>query len=289
MSTLAPAMQPVSSLRRLIARHPVMAYLVMVYTLTTAFALLRARGDILLPFDLALWGSLAHLFDCALPAFLVVAALHGRAGVRDLAQRSFQWRVGVRWYLVALLGLPVATVVCASAIFGPAPLHALVARWPLLWTVMLPDLLMRVVFFNFAEEIGWTGFLQDRLQAQYGPLKACVLTEIPFALFHIPDVLVDTGGQFAPALVFLIAITIVQLFGRVVIMWLYNSTNHSVLLVGLFHSTYNTSVNRFAPAFLPGPAEAGFLIVSGLVILAAVILVVFTRGRLAYQPNPAQA
>jgi hypothetical protein len=31
---------------------------------------------------------------------------------------------------------------------------------------------------DVAEEIGWTGFLQYRLQAQYGPLKACVLVEI---------------------------------------------------------------------------------------------------------------
>jgi membrane protease YdiL (CAAX protease family) len=289
MSTLAPTLQPTSSPRRLIARHPVAAFLVMVYTVTITFALLRTRGDIPLPFDLSLWMSLEHLFDCALPAFVVVAALKGRAGVRDLMRRSFKWRVAIRWYLVALLGLPVATVLCAGAIFRLAPLQTLGANWPLLWLVLLPDLLMRIVFFNLAEEIGWTGFLQDRLQTQYGPLKACVLTEIPFALFHVPDVLVDTGGQLAPALIFLIAITIVQLFGRVVIMWLYNRTNHSVLLVALFHSTYNTSVNRLAPAFIPEPAETGFLIVSGLVAVAAVLLVFFTRGRLAYQPNEPQA
>jgi membrane protease YdiL (CAAX protease family) len=289
MSTLAPTIQPASSLRRLIARHPVTAFLVMVYTVSIIFALLRSRGDIPLPFDLSLWMSLEHLFDCALPAFLVVAAVQGWAGVRDLARRSFRWRIGVGWYLVTLLGLPVATVVCVTAIYGLAPLRALVASWPLLLIAVLPDLLIRIVFFNLAEEIGWTGFLQDRLQAQYGPLKASLLVEIPFALFHVPDVLVDTGGQLAQALVLLVAFTIAQLFARFVIMWLYNNTKRSVLLVGLFHSTYNTSVNRFAPAFIPGPAELGFLIVSGLVAAAAMLLVGFTKGRLAYQPTPPQA
>src|SRR5262245_22668073 len=125
MSTLAPTLQPTSSLRRLIARHPVAAFLVMVYAITIIFALLRTRGDIPLPFDLSLWASLEHLFDCALPAFVVVAALKGRAGVRDFVRRSFKWRVAVRWYFVALLGLPVATVLCASAIFGRAPLQTL--------------------------------------------------------------------------------------------------------------------------------------------------------------------
>jgi len=289
MSTLAPTIQPASSLRRLIARHPVTAFLVMVYTVTIAFALLRILGGIGVSSDPPLWASLEHLLACAVPAFLVVAALHGRAGVRDLARRSFRWRVGIRWYLIALLGLPIATVVCATAIFGLAPLHTLAAKWPLLLVVVVPDLVMRMVLFNFIEEIGWTGFLQDRLQVQYGPLKACLLVEIPFALFHVPEVLVDTGGQFPFVLVVLVAFTIAQLVGRFVIMWLYNNTNRSVLLVGLFHSTYNTSVNRFAPAFIPGPAESGFLIVSGLVAVAAVLLVVFTRGRLAYQPTPPQA
>src|SRR5690349_682898 len=131
MSTLAPTMQPASSLQRLIARHPVTAFLVMVYTVTITFALLRTFSEIRLPFDLSLWGSLEHLFDCALPAFLVVAALHGWAGVRDLARRSFRWRVGVHWYLLVLLGLPVATLLCATAIFGAAPLQELAAGWPL--------------------------------------------------------------------------------------------------------------------------------------------------------------
>jgi hypothetical protein len=152
MSTLAPTMQPASSLRRLVARHPVAAFLVLVYTVTIAFALLRTLGDIRLPFALFLWVSLEHLFDCALPAFLVVAALHGRAGVRDLARRSFRWRVGVRWYLGVLLGLPVATVLCVIAIFGLAPLHTLVAKWLLL---------------------------------RYGPLKACVLVAVAAMLLVV--------------------------------------------------------------------------------------------------------
>ena len=37
-----------------------------------------------------------------LAAFLVTAALSGRAGVADLTRRSLRWRVPVRWYLIAL-------------------------------------------------------------------------------------------------------------------------------------------------------------------------------------------
>ncbi len=297
MSTLSTTQQPArhSALRLLVARHPVAAFLVVAFAGIIAFELppVRTLLSDILPFDLRSWllpwlppwGPLVSLFGAAIPAFLVMAALHGRAGVRDLARRSLRWRVGARWYLFALLGLPIAVMLCASVIFGLAPLNALVDKWPLLFTVMLPNLLLRIVFFNVIEEIGWTGFLQARLQDRHGPLKACVLIEVPFALWHLPGVLFDTG-ELPLALVLLGVLAISQLFARVVIMWLYNNTHRSVLLVGLFHSAFNTTNNRFAREFIPGLAvEDAFLIVSGVVVVAAVLMVVFTRGRLSYKPN----
>src|ERR671910_1861449 len=189
-ATQQPA--PHSALRRLVARHPVAAFLVMVYAVNCAVALVPVltRRDIL-PFDLAPYDSLGHIFGVALPAFIGVAAMHGRAGVRDLARRSLRWRVGVRWYLIALLGVPVATVLCASVIFGLAPLNVLVEKWELLFTVVLPQLVLLIVFYNVAEEVGWTGFLQARLQDRHGPLKASVIVTVPFALFHLPSWMVE--------------------------------------------------------------------------------------------------
>jgi membrane protease YdiL (CAAX protease family) len=277
-----------SALRRLVARHPVAAFLVMVYTVNTAVALVPVltRRDIL-PFDLAPYDSLGHIFGVALPAFLVVAAMHGRAGVRDLAHRSFRWRVGVQWYLIALLGVPVATVLCASAIFGLAPLNALMEKWELLLTVVLPQLLLLILFFNLAEEVGWTGFLQARLQDRYGPLKASLIVTVPFALFHLPGWMVEFGlglAQLHLALLLTGIFGISQMFGRVIIMWLYNNTGYSVLLVGMFHSSFNVTTSAFGPFI---PRETSFLIAAGVVAVAAVLIAVFTRGRLSYKPERA--
>jgi membrane protease YdiL (CAAX protease family) len=212
-----------------------------------------------------------------------VAALHGKDGVRDLARRSLRWRVGARWYLIALLGLPIASVLCTSVIYGAAPLNALVNKWQLLFTLILPSLLIRIVFLNTIEEIGWLGFLQARFQDQYGPWKACLLVEIPFALWHLPGLLGDTGGQLSLALVLSGVFAVFQLCGRFVNMWLYNKTNRSVLLAGIFHATYNTTINTYAGDFIPVPAEPWFFIVSGVLALIAVLIIVFTRGCLAYR------
>jgi uncharacterized protein len=279
---------PHSALRRLLARHPTAAFLVMVYAVNIAVALspLLTRRDIL-PFGLAPYDSLGHIFGVALPAFIVVAAMHGQAGIGDLARRSLRWRVGARWYLVALLGVPVATVMCASVIFGLAPLHALVEKWQLLFTVVLPQLVLLIVFYNVAEEVGWTGFLQARLQDRHGPLKASVIVTLPFALYHLPSWMVEFElglAQLHLALLLTGVFGISQLFGRVIIMWLYNNTNHSVLLVGIFHSSFNVTTSAFGP-FIPLPAGSTFLIAAPVVAVAAVLLVAFTRGRLSYGPE----
>jgi membrane protease YdiL (CAAX protease family) len=194
------------------------------------------------------------------------------------------WRVGVRWYLIALLGVPVATVLCASAIFGPAPLNALVDKWQLLFTEVLPKLLLLILFFNLAEEVGWTGFLQARLQERHGPLKASLIVTVPFALYHLPAWMVEfelglTQLHLALALTGVFGIS--QLFGRVIIMWLYNNTHYSVL-VGMFHSSFNITTSAFGPFI---PRESSFVIAAGVVAVAAVLIAVFTRGRLSHRPE----
>jgi CAAX protease family protein len=277
-----------SAPRRVVARHPVAAFLVMVFALTYGTALvpfLTQRA--ILPLGLTLWAPLITLF-CGAPALIVVAATHGRAGVLDLARRSLRWRVGPQWYLVALLGLPLATLLCASALFGLAPLQALVGKWQLVFTLVVPMLLFRVVVLNLAEEIGWMGFLQDRLQEHHGPLKGSVLVTIPFALWHLPSWMFElelTFAQLHLALAVTVLFGVSHLTARVFMMWLYNNTDKSVLLVGLFHATFNTTVapNGFGGEFIP--SGSALWIATGIIAVAAVLIVIFTRGRLSYNPE----
>jgi hypothetical protein len=55
----------------------------------------------------------------------------------------------------------------------------------------------------------------------------------------------------------------------------------------MFHATYNTTVNTYAGQIIPVPAEPWFFIVSGAVAVAAVLIIILTRGRLSYKPNQA--
>lgn len=272
----------------MIIRHPVAVFLVMVYGVNIAVALSPAltRRD-LLPFDQAPYDWMGHILGVALPAFVVTAALRGREGVRDLARRCLRWRVNLRWYIVALLGMPVATMLLAVIFYGAAPLQLLGDKWSLLFTLVLPHLVLVIIFSNVAEEIGWTGFMLDRVQERYSPLGASFIVAIPFALFHIPGYVVEFGS-LGEVLLIAGVLFIPQLASRVIVAWLYNNTARSVLMVGLFHCSFNVTSSDIAGEFIPGPSGETFVLTSGFVVLAAIVIAAVTKGRLSQRDSAAR-
>jgi membrane protease YdiL (CAAX protease family) len=168
-------------------------------------------------------------------------------------------------------------------------------NWPRLFEAVLPHFLIMVLLFNFTEEVGWTGLVQSRLQDRHGPLRAVALTTVIFALWHVPDVWLDEGLSLsnlpvAFAIVGVLALS--QVFGRIFIMWLYNGANRSVLIVGLFHAGFNTTVAKatFGGAFVPsddGGNGTVLLIASLSLAIAAVSALLLTRGGLGYMTSAA--
>jgi uncharacterized protein len=286
---------PLSPLKRLVVHHPVAAFLVMLYAIAwTVFlpVVLQARGLLALPVDLSegiafdAVTSLASILGVALPAFIVTAATGGKAGMRELLRRCLRWRVGIVWYLAALFGLLAVMVLVGSVLSDPAPLEVLTERWSLIFTLFLPEVLFPFLFIQIFEEAGWTGFMQHTLQERRGPLLASILVAPAFVLQHLPILLMDAGVGLT-SLIIVGALVIVAVFFRVVVMWLYNGSGRSVLVVALFHSAYNsawgTGDQKFTGELIPGPAAT--LIPIGVVAVVAVVVAAFTRGRLSYEPE----
>ena len=294
MSTATQNRRPAgtSSLGRLGTRRPVATFLLMVYAITWAAfvpVVLQAWGLLALPIDLTeglgfnAVVSVATILGVALPALLVTAATKGEAGVRDLLGRCLRWRVGVRWYVVALLGFLGTMVLVTSVFQGPAPLGALAGKWPLFFAMFLPEVLLPFLFIQVFEEAGWTGFMQATLQERRGPLLAAVLVAPAFALMHLPVLIIGSGVGLG-LLVVLGALVVLMAFFRVVVAWLYNGSGRSVLVAALFHSAFNSATSlgeqRFVGELIPGPAQ--LVIAFGVLVVVAVGVAALTRGRLAY-------
>jgi membrane protease YdiL (CAAX protease family) len=308
MSTTTENQQPPnssSSLRGVVARHPVAAFLVIAFAFGWGGMLpllLSENGPVtIVPIELP-WmpfAAILSIFGLALPAFLVTAATDGKDGVRELLGRILRWRVGVHWYLLALFGLLLATLLGAIPFFGLGPLEELAQQWELLFTLYLWGglwgVLVPFVLVNLWEETGWTGFMQHTLQERHGPLLASLIVAPFFALIHLPALFVsgwlggeDTSLSQWPAALFQMVITAVfAVFIRVLIMWLYNGSGCSVLIVALFHSAFNATsgTENITPILIPGSAAS--LIPIAAVAVIAVLLVLFTMGRLAYEPDHA--
>ena len=272
-------------MQALIRRRPVAAYLVMSFT---GFWLS------LLPvlfINASLWSfpfsTIGAILGYALPAFLVTAITDGRAGVRDLLECSLRWRIGIRWYVPALLGIPAAMFLIATSFLGTGPLQALVDKWTLLFTVVVPQVLIGVARTHLCEELGWTGFMQHRLQNRHSALLASLMVAPAFALIHFPLPLIGgpiTAETALKALVLMVPTALFAVFFRPLITWLYNGSGRSVLVVALLHAVFNTfNDTKFASEFFPGSA-APWLAPAALVVLA-VLVAVLTRSRLAYQPE----
>jgi hypothetical protein len=114
-----------SSVPRAVARHPVVAFMVIGLAVGFLLGVIPPIVDAqILPFDLPLHGLISSVLGVGVAAFFVTYALSGRAGVADLAQRSVRWRVPLRWYLIALLTVPVGATLISLAIYGTDALAA---------------------------------------------------------------------------------------------------------------------------------------------------------------------
>jgi membrane protease YdiL (CAAX protease family) len=192
-------------------------------------------------------------------------------------------------------------LLAAVPFLGAVPLEALARNWTLLFAVFLPGVVLPLLHTNLWEELGWAGFLQSTLQERRGPLLASVIVAPFFALFHLPALFVsgwimDEGyspSQFPSALVQVGVLMVFAVFVRVLIMWLYNGTGRSILMVGLSHAALNVITGqKVMPELVPGIDSN--LLAAAVVAVLGVLVVVFTKGRLGYDaertaPRPPEA
>jgi uncharacterized protein len=273
-----------SSARGGVARHPVLVF--MLISLSVGFvtaAIPPIVDSAILPFDLPLHGVVGGSLGVGLAAFLVTAALSGRPGAADLGRRSLRWRVPVRWYLIGLLFVPVTATLISLVIYGTRALTTPFGGWPRALAEVAAVFVLQLVLFQLAEEIGFTGFLQHHWQDRYSPLKLTLYVALLWALWHMPDHFAEEGWGveqlIAAPVVF--AIEAVSLFfARALFVWFYNSTGFSVLLVAIFHASFDAAINQLSRDVLPASNTMRFLIFSGVIVLFGTAVIIATRGQL---------
>src|SRR5215467_8281762 len=173
-------------LSHIMRRYPLFFYFFLAFGFTWAYELTVYR--VLLTPGFSLRGVLLDLgftLGPTLAAFLMTAVTQGRAGILQLLRRYILWRVGLRWYLIVLLGVPALLLIAVL----PLPGAFSAFRMPALsfWPAYLLLYLLFLVFEGpLGEEPGWRGFALPRLQQRSGPLAGTLLLGALWGLWHLP-------------------------------------------------------------------------------------------------------
>jgi len=238
-----------TGLRAWAARRPVGAFLVLAFAIAGPVMALPVLADHgVIPGGWMPQGpglsteriaSVLLVFLALLPAAIWVTwAADGPAGVRSLLSRMVRWRIGVGWWLLVLGGLPALTFVFAL-LLGDTVQPVDVAPFV---TGQALGLLVNLVLINLWEETAWSGVVQTRLEQRHGPVRAALLTAIPFAVAHLPLHFIGnfSVGSVATALVTLL---IVCSLVRLMIGVFLRGTRYSILAVAVLHTMFNRSNN----------------------------------------------
>lgn len=224
------------------------------------------------PFAVVLTVGWGFIFVSLLMTWLTL----GKKAMAALFKQFFLWRVGWKWYLVAILLLPAlqfASVYLTSLLtrvpmdFSHLMIRDVVPLDAPLLALVIPWLLFEIL--TNGEEMGWRGYVLPRLQARYNALVSSLIVGVIWSVWHLPKFM-GTGMSGERSFFWF---TLAHLALAVLYTWLYNNTRGSLLLVTLFHATGNTA-GMFLPVSFAVSGGIMQNMLTILYIIAAVIAVI---------------
>jgi membrane protease YdiL (CAAX protease family) len=288
-----------NTIRTFIKRHPVLSYYAMVFAISWGGILLvvglgpggipatKEQVGALMPFML-----LALFAGPSVAGLVMTGLVYGREGFRHLLTRMTRWRVGARWYALALLTAPllVTATLLALSLISPEFLPS----------IFTSDDKVRLLLFGIGwglvgggllEELGWTGFaVPTLLRQRHGVLATGLFVGVLWGLWHFLITFWASGTSsgalslagFLPAVLFYVGSLSAY---RVLMVWVYDRTGESMFVAMLMHASFSASMLIQQPlglALVPGLAWNLVLAAALWVVVGAVALT--QGGHLSRQP-----
>jgi uncharacterized protein len=288
-----------TTIKTFIQRHPVLAYYVLTFAISWGgmlavvgagaggFSITPEQLQALVPYAVP-----AMLVGPSVAGLLLTGLVDGRAGLREFSSRLLKWRVGARWYAVALLIAPISIMAALFALSLLSPEFL-----PRIFTaddkaaLLLTGIAVGLGAGIF-EELGWTGFAIPRLRLRYGILSTGLIVGVLWGVWHF---FVNfwasgvTSGALSLALflpTWLFGVLVGQLTAfRVLMVWVYDRTG-SLLVAMLMHVSLAAFTVILGPT-TPGEAywTIGFAYAAATWLIVGAV-VVANGGHLARPGKP---
>ena len=248
-------------------------YLLLAYSLAWVFWLpvVWTRQDYQdAPLLLAL--VLVGTFGPGIAGIILVYREFDKEGRRDYWHRIFDFRrISLKWYVLILLLFPAMHLVSimVNSWMGGSPPQFEFIKEAVAMPIGIPVVLLLYLLQASLEELGWRGYMLDRLQAFWKPLTASLVLGIFHAFWHLPMFWVVGTNQSrwltVPDFTLFIAFVLAS---SIYTTWCYNENHRSILAAALLHTMGNLSLDTF---MLPGTGEKIFNVVF---ILGSVIVAI---------------
>lgn len=237
-----------------LARYPLLTFTVLALVLSWLAIIPYALG--LFPGPLLACGPF-------LAAIITAAVVGGREGLHAYFRQLVRRRVGVGWYVFALLA-PVAgwaLIAYVNVLLGAAPPSpGQLAGWPLVVTATLIFVINPLG--GAWEEPGWRGYALPLLLRRHSALVASAVLGVIWTLWHVPLFLTGHVPWPDAAAVFALSFVFTAIYLR---------TAGSVLIAFLLHASINGSGEFFVALFSGGDRVRMYWL---LVVLCAVVVVI---------------
>jgi len=258
--------------RSLLQLHPIASYFLLTFAISWTAAFLVAAPKLLrgepLPKLTSILMFPAMLLGPVISGILLTVRVDGKPGWRGFLSRAMRFRIPARWYASLLLP-PIAVLLTLSLLKTfLSPIYA-------------PNRFYLGVLFGITagifEEIGWMGYAYPKMTQRFSPFRAAVLLGVLWGIWHWP--VVDFLGAATPHraawLPFFLAFTAAMTAMRVLIAWVYTSTQ-SLPLAQLLHISSAGALVAFSPPGVSAMQEAfwyaAYAALLGVVMLCLVSL-----------------
>ena len=218
-----------------------------------AAVIFRSRVDPMSVFHSPLAVLLQTLGAAApsLSAMFLIARFYGQNNLKSSFARYKNWRLGIRWYVAAVLLYPAITLLSMLvhvamrgrefSLDPGTPLGQMVGDLGVIGIVLLMPLiyLSQLLSSPLLEEFGWRGLALPLIQRSIPALSSSVVLGCLWWLWHIPLFLMygnDTGRELVTSLTGMTALTVIMT-------WIFNNTAGSMVMPLLWHASLNVSLN----------------------------------------------
>ncbi len=270
-----------------IRRHPVLTYFVLTFAIScSGFLIVAGPGGIpgntkqidkLFPISL-----MTLLISPITAGILSTGLVHGKGGFRELLSRLVKWRVGIKWYVAALLITPfvVTAILLVLSLFSPMFLPEIFItkdKASLLLTGIIVGLMG-----GLFEEIGWTGFAVPKIKQHYGVLATGLIVGFLWGAWHVPVTFWASGDSsgvlslrlFLPPLLFYILVLPVF---RVLMVWVYDHTDSLLITILMHASLIGSTLFVLKPQAMDVPLMIYYIIFAAI-LWFVVVAVSDTKG-----------